>query len=84
MQTTIVSGYRRRLVAHLRNAANAIEGGEDFYRCSTVTQRGGASDLVFEVDPAMSEERNTHLIVWDDDGRLTGRPEEWVAGESLR
>jgi hypothetical protein len=84
MRTTIVSGYRDRLAGHLRNAADAIERGDDYYRCSTITPRGSASDLVFEVNPALREGRDTHLIVWEHDGLLTGRPAEWVAGESLR
>lgn len=84
MRTTVVSGYRERLVAHLLGAANAIERGEDHYRLSTVTPRGGASDLVFEVDPALVEGRDTHLIVWEIDDPLRGRPERWIAGESLR
>lgn len=36
------------------------------------------------VDPALGEDRNTHLIIWEDDGLFTGRPVEWVPGESLR
>jgi hypothetical protein len=84
MRTTVVSGYREKLVAHLRNAADAIERGDDHYRLSTVAPTGAASDLVFEVDPALQEDRHTHLIVWEVDGLLRGRPAEWCAGESLR
>jgi hypothetical protein len=84
MRTTVVSGYRERLARHLRNAAAAIDRGEDHYRLSTITPAGGASDLVFEVDPAKREYRDTHLVVWEHDGLLTGRPEQWIAGESLR
>jgi hypothetical protein len=84
MTTTIVSCYRRRLAAHLRNAADAIERGEDHYRVSTVSGRGSATDLVFEVDSAMNEDRHTHLVVRHVDDPRAGRPEHWQAGESLR
>lgn len=83
MNTTIVSCYRERLAAHLRNAANAIERGEDHYRVSTVSGSGAATDLVFEVDPAMREGRHTHLVVRHVDDPRAGRPVEWAAGESL-
>lgn len=83
MTTTIISGYRRRLAAHLRNAADAIERGDNYYRCSTINLAGSATDLVFEVDPAMSEDRNTHLIVREVDDLFIGRPATWVPGESL-
>lgn len=84
METTVVSGYRQRLAAHLRNAANAIERGDGYYRVSTVSSTGAATDLVFEEDPALREGRDTHLVVWRDDGLFTGRPEQWEPGVSLR
>ncbi len=84
MNVTIVSGYRERLIDHLRNAIDALEAGADHYRCSTISVRGGATDLVFEVDPALREGRDTHLIVQEVDGLLQGRPCDWVAGESMR
>lgn len=87
MRTVVASCYRGRLAGHLRNAAKAIEDGEDYYRFSTITETGLTSDLVFEVDPAMQEDRDTHVVVRcvdDLSGVRSGRPERWVAGESLR
>lgn len=83
MRTVIASGYRERLIGHLQNAVNALERGEDFYRFSTITERGAASDLVFEVHPEMREDRDTHVMVQSTDD-LASRPAEWIAGESLR
>lgn len=84
MTTTIVSCYRERLVAHLLGAASALERGDDHYRVSTLSEDGRATDLVFEVDPAMRENRHTHLVVRHVDDPRAGRPSEWIAGESLR
>lgn len=84
MTTTVVSCYRERLAAHLRNAAAALERGEDHYRVSTISANGAATDLVFEVDPSMREDRHTHLVVRHIDDPFAGRPVEWIAGESLR
>jgi hypothetical protein len=87
MNTTIVSGHREKLIGHLRLALNRLEAGEDHYRLSTVSTNGGATDLVFEVDPVMDADpdRYSHLMVQEIDGlRIAGRPTEWIAGESLR
>lgn len=64
MTTTIVSGYRSRLLGHLRTALRELEvNGADSYRISTIGPTGAATDLVFEVDPAMNEHRDSHLVV---------------------
>ena len=83
MNVTIVSGTREKILGHLQNALRRIEE-DNYYRISTVSPRGAATDLVFEVDPALTEGRDTHLIVQEIDGLMIGRPVVWVPGESMR
>lgn len=84
MKTTVISGSRKKMIGHLRAALAKLEEGGDHYRLSSTTETGRGSDLVFEIDPQMDCDPDsfTHLEVVDIDKPFTGRPENWVPGES--